>query len=705
MARKSKQQVELDTHARAMAGFRAAYEATADQRAAALEDRRFHTVVGAQWDGAFGEAFGNRPKIEVDMTHKQVKRAETEYRENRITVDFISKAGAKPDTDLADICDDLFRADAMDSQADEAIDNCFIEGIGGGFGAWRLTCDYEDDEDEDDERQRIRFIPIYEADQHVYFDPNAKLYDKSDAAWAILIQPMARSAFEEEYPDVDPASWPLDTAVSTPLFAWSTPDNVYIAEYFERAEAKTTVYKYEGPAGEPEKLREDAFDSPEDFTAAEDGLFARGFTLIGAKQIKRRVVNKWILTGAGILKDCGRIAGCEIPIVPFYGERAIIDGAEHSLGMVRKVKDAQRLRNMQVSTLAEIAATGGTDTPIFTPEQVSGHEYAWANSAQTNPAFLLLNAVYDQVTGQMLPSGPIAFKQAPQIPPAMAALITQMTSDIDTLMGSQDNGDEYSSNLSGKAVELVQTRLDRQVYLYMSNLAKSMKRCGHIWLGMARDVYVEDSREMRAVSDTDSVDFVTINRPEIDPDHGLVRGADISRAKFDVAVDVGAASSSARAGMVRTLVSMLQFATTPEDQSVLFSHIVRNLEGDGIGAIREYYRRKMVQIGVEEPTDEDRQRAADQARAQQSQPLSAQDQFLMAEAQKSASMAEKARADTARAIADTTYTEARTAETLAGINTERQRAAIEAANALREAATAPLPNELGRVTGSAYNAG
>jgi hypothetical protein len=59
-----------------------------------------------------------------------------EYRNNRITVDFISKEGDEDDR-LADACDGLYRADEEDSVADEAYDNAFEEAVGGGFGAWR----------------------------------------------------------------------------------------------------------------------------------------------------------------------------------------------------------------------------------------------------------------------------------------------------------------------------------------------------------------------------------------------------------------------------------------------------------------------------------------------------------------------------------------------------------------------------------------
>lgn len=679
MARKSKSEIMNEAYTRARGEFGKAWSATTDQRRISLEDRRFHTVAGAQWDGSIGEQFEKKIKLEADKIHRQFKRAETEYRENRITVDFISKEGDEYD-ELADLCDGLFRADAQDSQAEEAVDNTFCEGIGGGFGAWRLTSKYEDEYDEDDERQRICFEPIYEADQSVLFDPNAKLYDKSDAKFAFIITPMTPEAFEEEW-DEDPASWPTEYQTQNG-FRWTAPDYVYVAEYFVVEEGKRTVLKYTGPTGEEEKEYQDELTEERELELA-----ALGFALSGEKRIKVRRVHKYIMSGNGILEDCGYIAGTEIPIVPFYAERAFVNGSEHWMGLVRKAKDVQRLYNMQLSQLAGISARGGVDKPIFTPQQMKGFEYEWSMDSVEDYPFLRINPV-DGPNGEKNFVGPLGNKTAPQVPQALAALMQTSNNDIADILGNQDQGDEYSANLSGKAIELVQNRLDRQVYLYMSNLAKSMKRCGQIWLAMARDVYVEEKRKMKIVDEQDQVEFDMINQPAI-TDEGLGRKNDLREAKFDVTVDVGATSASARAATVRALGSILPMVQNPEAQSVILATIGRNMEGEGINGMREYFRKQLVALGVEEPTDDDRQAAAE---APPPEP-NAQEQYLMAEAQKSQAQAMESQADTEKAIADTEYTRARTAETLSSIDVDRQKAAIDAAVKLREAATTPPLNQ------------
>ena len=108
-----------------------------DERLQCLQDRRFYSICGAQWEGPLREMYENRPRFEVNKIHLAIIRIINEYRNNRITVDYVSKDGAKDD-ELADTCDKLYRADVQDSVADEAFDNAFEEAVGGGFGAWRL---------------------------------------------------------------------------------------------------------------------------------------------------------------------------------------------------------------------------------------------------------------------------------------------------------------------------------------------------------------------------------------------------------------------------------------------------------------------------------------------------------------------------------------------------------------------------------------
>jgi hypothetical protein len=75
-------------HAEALMEFDAINSAVRDERMQALDDRRFYSIAGAQWEGPLTEQFENRPKMEVNKIHLSVIRIINEYRANRITVEF-----------------------------------------------------------------------------------------------------------------------------------------------------------------------------------------------------------------------------------------------------------------------------------------------------------------------------------------------------------------------------------------------------------------------------------------------------------------------------------------------------------------------------------------------------------------------------------------------------------------------------------------
>lgn len=666
MAKLSKEQQLAKIHAEALKEFDSIQSALRDERLQCLQDRRFYSIAGAQWEGPLGEQFENRPRFEVNKIHLAVIRIINEYRNNRITVDFIPKEGAEDDK-LADACNGLYRADEQDSCAQEAYDNAFEEAVGGGFGAWRLRAEYEDDEDPEDERQRIRIEPIFDADSSVFFDLNAKRQDKSDAKRCWVLTSMTRDAYIEEYND-DPSSWPKE--IHQHEFDWSTPDLVFVAEYYRIEQRNETVHIWQNLSGEEERYSDADFEDDE---TLEERLLAIGSKKVREKRIKAKKVHKYIFSGKP-LEDCGYIAGNHIPIVPMYGKRWFVDNIERCMGHVRLSKDAQRLKNMQLSKLGEISALSSVEKPILTPEQIAGHQVMWAEDNIKNYPYLLINPITD-MNGQTVVGGPVAYTKPPQIPPAMAALLQITEQDMKDLLGNQQAGDEIVSNISGKAVEMIQTRLDMQTFIYMSNMATAIKRSGEIWLSMAKDVFVEPQRKMKTVGKQGEIQSIELLKPMINNETGeLETHNDLAEARFDVAVEVGPSSSSKRAATVRALTGMVSITDDPETKQVLGAMAMMNMEGEGISDVRDYFRKKLLKIGVVKPTEEEAKQLAQAAQNAQPSP---NDLYLQAAAEEAQANAVQSRAKTVLTVAQAEETKAKTIKTMADVDETHQRQAME----------------------------
>jgi hypothetical protein len=620
-------------------------------------------LTGAQWEGPLGEQFENKPKFEVNKVHLAVIRIINEYRNNRITVDFVPKDGSNDDK-LSDACNGLFRADEHDSGAEEAYDNAFEEAVGGGFGALRLRTDYEDEEDPDDERQRIKIEPIYDADSSVFFDLDAKRQDKADAKCCYVLYSITPEAYEDMYGD-SPAS--IGKAIKQVQFDWYTPDMVFVAEYYEIDEQTDYAVTFTSVAtGDEVKHRQSELDAEEGMLAE---LEATGYQETRRKKVKSKRVHKYILSGNKILEDCGLIAGKCIPVVPVYGKRWFVDNVERCMGHVRLAKDAQRLKNMQLSKLGELSALSSVQKPILTPEQMAGHAQMWSEDNLKNYPYLLVNPITG-ADGNPMPAGPLAYTQPPQIPPAMAALLQLTEQDMQSILGNQQEADKMVSNISGKAVELIQTRMDMQTFIYVSNFAKAIRRVGEIWLSMAKDVYVESGRTMKTLSPADDAGKVELMRPNTDESGSVVYENDLSRAAFDVAVDVGPSSASRREATVRSLIGLMQVsAADPETMQVLQSMAIMNMQGEGIQEVRDFFRKKLVHMGAVKPTEEEAQMLA-----AQSQEKTPQDQALEAMAEEAQAKATKARTEVLETVANVELKKAQVLEVEANVKLKEAQA-------------------------------
>ena len=677
MARISKEQRLANIHADALAEFDNVQSALRDERLQCLQDRRFYSIAGAQWEGPLWDQFENKPKFEVNKVHLAIIRIINEYRNNRITVDYVAKDGEKSSGRLADTLDGLYRADEQDSVADEAYDNAFEEAVGGGFGAWRLRTEYEDDEDEDNERQRIRIEPIFDADSSVFFDLNAKRQDKADARYCYVLYSMTRDSYKAEWND-DPATWPK--TVHQYEFDWATPDVVYIAEYYKVEDVTETIRVFRNIDGTEEKYRQSDFDDDE---TLEENLLAIGSVEVRQRKIKRRRVHKYIMSGNRILEDAGYIAGKCIPIIPAYGKRWFVDNIERCMGHVRLAKDAQRLKNMQLSKLGEISALSSVEKPILTPEQIAGHQVMWSEDNIKDYPYLLINPVTGP-NGEQQISGPVAYTRSPAVPPALAGLLQITEQDMQDILGNQGGAEKVVSNISGKAVEMIQQRLDMQTFIYMSNFAKAMKRCGEVWLSMAKDIYIEEGRKMKVITSDGETDMVELMQPTVDESGRVVMLNDLSQANFDVDVDVGPSSSSKRAATVQALTGMLAITQDPETQQVLQSMAMMNMEGEGIWEVRDFFRKKLVRMGVVAPTEAEMEEMMVELQGQPQDPNAV---FLQAAAEEAVAKAARARADTVETIAEAEYKRAKTAETLSKIDRDDRAQALDAVEETRKIVT------------------
>jgi hypothetical protein len=630
-------------HDRMLQRFDRVWGATRDERLQCLQDRRFCFVPGAQWEGALSEQFENRPMLEMNKVRKAVNRIIAEFRQNRIEAKFLPRKESPANDSAADAATSAYRAGCGGLLGQNAKDNAFEESVAGGMGAWRLRPCYEDERDPANEYQKIEAEPIYDADVRVFMDDNALKPDKSDAKWGFILTPYTYEAYMDAFDDDDPATWTVDTY--TRVFDWVTQDIVYVAEYYEIVKSKALMKLYKHLDGSEQRVMERDIENDPDL---ERWLMAVGAKKVAERTVEVPEVRKYIANGDRIIEDCGRIPGEYIPIIVTYGHRAVVDGIERMAGAVRVAKDPQRLKNMLTSKLAEISASGSTEKPIFFPEQVAGHTTMWSEDNIQNNPYLLINKMVDPVTGQLL-MGPISQTKPPTVPQALGALLELAEFDIKDLLGSTEQAEKIISNVSEKAVSLVQQQIDLQSFIYVSSFQRAEKFAGTVWMSMAKEIYVEQGRKLRGSSAEGQPEIIELQKRKIDPKSGAAYiSADFPSADLELEVSYGPTSTNKRTSTVRDLTGVLTIVKDPETASIIEALILMNMDGEGMSETRGYFRKKLLALGAVEPTDEER---AQIEAAQANKPEAANDAYLRAAAENEVAKAIKARADTLLALA------------------------------------------------------
>jgi hypothetical protein len=590
-----------------------AYENGYDTRLKAADDMLFAWIT--QWDDTYLSETDLAYRGEFNILRKAMRQITTDLISNPIMVDF----DPVDDTDdtAADIIDGMYRADMRNNTSQEAVKNCNQEVIVCGVGAWELRNEYKTNK-AGDERQVIRRYPLYEANNNIMWDPNAKLLDKSDANYVSCLVAYSEDGYEElrddlledgEYSD-DSGKTVKDKAGSnfaspeiSYVFPWVNSNKlIYVTRFYHRVKKKITYLTYV-----------DSFNDEHTFPKSElkdreDDLFNGDAELVSEKTIERYEVTRYIASGDGIL-EATVIPGEHIPVIPQYGENQFVEGEHHYEGIVRLAKDPQRLRNFQMSYLADIVSKSPREKPIFFAEQVQGFEDMYEVSGpENNLPYALMN--HADANGNPLPAGAVGAMKAPEIPPALAMSMQETRAAVDDVAGAGLPADITDVDLSGKALSQLNKRLDMQSYAYQDNHKFAMRRDGEVYASMISDI--KDTEEEVVLVKLDGTKTTEkLNQRVVEfTDEGIENKIknDVSQMSFDVYADIGPSFESVKEQSKEEIKELLNSQQLdPETHTILLSEYLMMIDGVAFKDLRDYSRKKLIMMGVKPPeTDEEK---------------------------------------------------------------------------------------------------
>jgi hypothetical protein len=582
-------------------------------RERAADDLVFYWVT--QWDDNLLGESQLQYRGEFNVIRKAGRQIMSDLYTNPIQVDFDPVDGT--DDSGADIIDGMYRSDMRNNRSQEAKKNALQEAVVCGVGAWELITEYKSNRSGNRE-QVIRRIPIYEANNNVFWDPNARLMDKSDAKYVSYLAPYSEDGYRELVEEltgeekVDPVSFAYPEI--SYAFPWlgGTDEVYYVSRFYYKETVKINISIMVDMSGNTQEFE------PEELKEKEDDLINDGWDFVASKEIYRDVVTLYIVSGEGILHK-QVIAGEHIPIVPDYGERAFVEGQEHYEGITRLAKDPQRLRNFQLSYLADIVSRSPRQKPIYLPEQVQGFEDMYEESGSENnyPYQLQHRTGAD---GSELPLGPVGVSPEQPIPQALMASIQESRLAVEDVANPGLPQDIIDTDASGKAVNAMQHRLDMQSYVYQDNHKTAMRRDGEIYASMAKDIY-DTPRKVLLTSVDGSTRKAQVNEQVFNPEtFEMEVKNDMGQMIFDVYADIGPQFESVKAQNREELKELINGLPpgTPA-HSMMLNEYLTLIDGVMFKDVREYARKQLILMGVKDPETPEEQQMLQQAQQQQGQ--------------------------------------------------------------------------------------
>ena len=527
--------------------FKLSVDAEAENRSKALDDLRF--LSGEQWTNDAKKARAGRPCLTINRLPQFIRSVVNEQRKTRPAIDIIPADG-QSSKETADVWQGLIRAIERQSRAKIAYDTAFKYAVSCGFGHFRITTDYCDDDSFDQEIKIERIDNPFT----VYRDPASKQPDHSDDKYTFVTDLVDRKDFEKRY-GFAPSSLE-DVGSGDEMSVWFESDKVRVAEYWRVVEEESEIHSLQSG----QKLEGE-------LTAKrKEELAAAGQPVIASRKVKRRRVEQYLMTCNKIIKQ-SEWKGKFIPIVTVIGDELNIEGEVHLESLTRHAKDPARMYNYWASAETELVALQPKAPWIAPAGAFDGFEGEWARANTESIAYLQYNVVDGQAPQRQFFAGvPGGVREGRM---AAAEDIKAVTGLYDASLGARSN------ETSGVAIRAREEQGDNATYHFIDNQALAMEYAGKVIMDLAPHVY-DTARVVNIITPTNEQQTVMINQTFIDPQSGVEKFYDLTSGRYAVAVKVGPSFESKRQEMVQSVVEMSQ--SNPQLMQIAGDLVMRNMD-------------------------------------------------------------------------------------------------------------------------------
>jgi len=593
-----------------------AYNANVLNLQASIEDTGF--AAGAQWDPATQarRIADRKPLLTENRMLAFVGQIVGNRRLSETSIKVLpDNAGTKAEARLRQ---GLIRGIEKHSRADIAYDCALQQGAIGGVGNFRIIAEYAgyDAFDQDLKIDALTDFTCVTWD-HLMNDPTGR-----DARHVFVEDNMTMKDFKARWPwaqtgDMGATLAPNNTVIGP---QWWSIDTVKVASYWRmRSDARTVALMNNGDITDVTDM------DPAEYLPNVTVHPRTGEPHI--REAERPFAEMYLCTSNSILDGPYRMYTYRVPVFRVPGWEINVAGSKQYFGVVRFLKDPQRMNNYWISTVAEKLMQAPKAKWIATKKAVQGFEEKWRNSHLSNDPLLIWNDEETDKLPQMVP--PVQMEPALIQAAGMSAQAMRDISNIhEASLGIQSN------EVSGKAITARQRVGELGTVIYNDNLNMAIEEAGRVLCDLLPHYY-SAQRTVVILGEEGKQDLMQLNNPD-DPE------SNITTAKYRVAITTGPSYATKRVEAVETLTSLVNSA--PEAMSAGLDIIVDNMDIPGAEKLAKRLRLALPpQFRDPEDMSPEEQQAAQAAQeeaAQQQQMAQAAAEAQLKEIMAKATLAE-----------------------------------------------------------------
>lgn len=602
----------------------AAEEADRENVEEAKLDLRFEGF--DQWDERDRNARDRKglPVITVNVVQQYTAMVVGDWLQNETSIKVLPRENA--DVNIAQVRSELIRSIELQSKAPRIYAACLGQMVSCGISNFRVDVDfaYEDAFEQD---IFIRDIPDPLAVKWdpLSFDPTGR-----DASYCFVGDEISTEEYQRRYPKAALPSAILKDAGSS----WSDGRTVQLPEYWKIIEKLRTF----GMTVDGRTV---------DLTDIPQAKWPQLAIDIDTKQpiIREKAKCKYavqtITNGMEELSDPYELKLSRLPIIRVMGRETRVEGKRIRYGLIRAMRDDQRMKNYLRSIRAELVMKAARVNFMAPASAIVGREADYEDNT------LVYNDGAQpptEVTGRNL-----------------AALVNEeqfFSQDMMDVTGIHEASRGMPSNeTSGRAILARQREGDTATIIYHTNMVDAQQEAGEVINELIPSVY-DTARTVRTVGADLGVKMVRVNDPAATDSYGNTAHVDLTLGKYDVTISTGASYATRRQEAQDALGQLFQ--AYPPAAQIMGDLYVASLDVPDAEKMAERARRAMDPkvLGDDAQDGKDPQQIeADKARAAEAEQMqktgfALEMETKQAEIRHKLAQAEKAEADALKAKAE-----------------------------------------------------